>query len=90
MSHKSRWPDRDNLPVVVDNCWLPMKDFPKVKREVQNEREMTFKIRYFVMMRGNGDVVANWYVGKGSGWFFGEPRDFVAWAEIKRPDLDRL
>jgi hypothetical protein len=79
-----------DMVVCRDNCWLPIQDFPKIKREVQNERERNFKIRYFVMMKLNGEIVSNWFVSKEAGWFFGNPmHDFVAWAEIRRPSDDR-
>jgi len=85
MGRRKRFPDRLNLPVVRDNCWLPMKDFPKIKREVELERTVRYEIRYFLMMDGMGDIVANWFVGEDSGWFHGKPNEFVAWAEVLRP-----
>ena len=85
MGRRKRFPDRRQKTVVLNNCWLPMKDFSKIKREVEQFRKSDFVLRYFVMVNGGGHIVCNWYVSKQSGWFFGNPKDFVAWAEIERP-----
>ena len=91
MAHRKRWPDTRRMPVVSENQWKPMKLFAKVKREVQREREVKFEIRYFLMVKPLGDIVANWYVGKEAKWFHGDPmNDFVAWEEIIRPHDEAL
>jgi hypothetical protein len=66
--------------------WLPMRRFPRVKAKTKFMRNLAgYSIRYYLMRKKNGDTVANWYVGNGSGWFFGEPKDFFEWAEISCP-----
>jgi hypothetical protein len=72
--------------------WSPIVNFKKTKRSVEKTLPANTGcgIRYFLMAKRNGDVVANWYVGKGSGWFFGSPmEDFIAYAEVIKPRFEK-